>query len=133
MKIMKPSIIAVIIVCLLTCCIGGCGNSNKELSFQDVPRYPASTPEQSVQGPEMSGMPEGELIHLSTADPFDTVVEFYSNELGKYQPETLSHTSGLGRQTAMTIQQEKKTFTVVIQEHGKEDRVFITHMGMEKP
>ena len=116
---MKQSIIAVMTFCLLACFLAGCGNSKKELSFQDIPNYPASTPEQHMEGPGIAGMPGGELIQLSTTDPFDTVVEFYSDELGQYQPEILSHTSGLGRQTALTIQQENKVITVTIQEHGR--------------
>ena len=127
---MKQSIVAVMIMCFLACFLGSCGNTKKELSFQDIPNYPASTPEQHMEGPGIAGMPGGELIQLSTTDPFDTVVEFYSDELRRYQPEILSHTSGLGRQTAMTIQQAHKVLTVTIQEYGDEDRVVITHMGV---
>ena len=127
---MKQTIVAVMSIYFLVCCIGGCGNTKKELSFQDIPNYPASTPEQNMEGPGIAGMPGGELIQLSTADPFDTVVEFYSDELRRYKPEILSHTSGLGRQTAMTIQQANKVITVTIQDHGDEDRVVITHMGV---
>jgi hypothetical protein len=42
----------------------------------------------------------------------------------------ISHTSNLGRQTAITIQQEKKVITIAIQEHGEDERVMITHMAV---
>ncbi len=110
--------------------ISGCGNSKKELSFKAIPQYPASTPEQSMEGSGFAGMVGGELKQFSTTDPFNAVVEFYSGELDKYNPETISHTSELGRQTAITIKQEKKVITIAIQEHKEEGRVMITHMAV---
>ena len=130
---MKNMIPAGILIFILLCGAGGCNNRDTALSFQGIPHYPASVPEQGLDGAVPSGVIKGELVQLSTTDPFDTVVEFYTGELSRYNPEVLSHSSGLGRQTAITIQQDSKVFAITIQEFGKENRVAITHMGMEKP
>ena len=71
-----------------------------------------------------------ELIQLSTTDPFDAVVDFYKGELDKYNPEIVSYTSELGRQTALTIKQEKRVITVAVQEHDEEGKVVISHMAV---
>jgi len=117
-------------ILFLVCFISSCGNSNKELSLQDIPYYPASIPEQSMEGSSPAGMIEGELIQLSTNDPFEAVEKFYMGELEKYSPEILSHTSELGRQTAITIKQKNGMVTVSIQEHNAEKRIVITHMAV---
>jgi len=127
---MKRLIIAAIPILFLAGIISGCGSSKTELSFQNIPHYPASTPEQQMEGSGFAGIVGGELRQLSTTDPFKTVVAFYTDELDPYNPEIMSHTSELGRQTAITIKQENKVLTVAIQEHRKEGRVVITHMAV---
>lgn len=129
---MKHEVSVGILIFILLCCAVGCNNQEAALSFQSIPHYPASVPEHSMDGAAPAGVIQGELIQLSTTDPFDTVVEFYTGELSRYNPEVLSHSSGLGRQTAITIQRDNKVFAITIQEFGQGERVAITHMGMEK-
>ncbi len=125
---MKPNKLVTTTILILLCLILSCGGSKKKLSFGDIPHYPASAPGQSMDGSSFGGMVGGELTQLFTSDPFDAVVEFYSDELDKYNPEIISHATELGRQTAITIKQEKKVITVAIQEHSEEKKVVITHM-----
>lgn len=127
---MKRMQYAAVLIVWVIGMLWGCGNAKTELSFQDIQHYPAATPEQSMEGSGMAGLMGGELTQLSTSDPFDSVVAFYSNELERYSPEILSHTSELGRQTAITVKQDKQVFTVAIQEHEDEERIMITHMAV---
>jgi len=127
---MKPFIIVAMPILFLAGIILSCGSSKTELSFQDIPHYPASTPEQHMEGSGYAGVMGGDLRQLSTTDPFKTVVAFYTDELDQYNPEIMSHTSELGRQTAITISRGTKILTVAIQEHDKEGRVVITHMAL---
>ena len=74
------------------------------------------------------GIVGGSLAQFTTTDPFDEVVEFYSDALNKYDPQVLSHTSDLGRQTAISIPQKKGMISVAIQEFTAEGKVNITFM-----
>ncbi|MFO7559087.1 MAG: hypothetical protein R6X10_09680 [Desulfobacterales bacterium] len=126
---MKSFINAAISILFLTGIILSCESSKTELSFQDIPHYPASIPEQHMEGSGFSETAGEELKLLSTTDPFKTVVAFYTDELNQYNPEVISQASEPGRQTAITVKQGTKVLTVVIKEHGKEGRVVITHMA----
>jgi len=55
-------------------------------------------------------------------------VAFYTEALNKYKPQTISHTSDLGRQTAISIPQKKGMTSVTIQELTGEEKVNITFM-----
>lgn len=125
---MKTSKAIVLTILVTVFCLSGCSSKNNVLSLQNIPRYPAAAEGQSMEGSALGGMMGGELLQLFTTDPFDSVVDFYANELDKYNPETISHESESGRQTAITIKQDKKVVTVAVQEHKEENRVIITHM-----
>jgi hypothetical protein len=127
---MKHFIVSLIPILFLTGIILACGSSKGELSFQNIPTYPASIPENHMEGSGFAGVVGGELTQLSTTDPFSTVVKFYTDELGRYNPEIMSQSSESVRQTAINIKQGNKVFTVSIQERKGERRVLITHMAV---
>ncbi len=124
---MKPNKTKAILIFFLTFFVISCSASKDELSFENIPDYPASAPVQSMKA---SGMAGGKMKQLNTTDPFDTVVEFYTKELKKYDPEILSVSGRLGRQASVNIKQEKKAISITIQELNKEKIVAITYTGM---
>jgi hypothetical protein len=81
---------------------------------------------QSIAG----GVVSGQLEQFITTDAFDDVVDFYTDALHQYDPEILSHTSELGRQTVFTIQLKKEMISVAIQEFTEEEQVDITLMAV---
>lgn len=83
---------------------------------------------QSIPG----GFMGGALKQYSTTDPFENVVDFYTDALSQYNTEFIKHESELGRQTAISIKQEKRVTTVAIQEFNKESMVNITFMAVGK-
>ena len=72
----------------------------------------------------------GSLLQLTTTDSFDQVLDFYTDALGQYDPEFMSHTSELGRQTAISIPQKNGMVSVAIQEFIEEGKVNITLMAV---
>ena len=109
----------------------GCGNSNGQgLSLQDIPRYPNATEGESMEHSSPGGFVGGKLAQFTTTDSFDKVVDFYTDALNRYDPEFMSHTSELGRQTAISIPQKKGMISVAIQEFIEEGTVNITLMAV---
>ena len=76
------------------------------------------------------GIVSGKLEQFTTSDQFDEVVDFYTDSLNKYDPEFLSHTSDLGRQTSISIPQKNGMISVAIQEFTAEGKVNITFMAV---
>ena len=108
-----------------------CGNSGGNgLSLQDIPRYPNAIEGESMEQSGPFGMMGGKLVQFTTTDPFDEVVDFYSDALYKYDTEFMSHTSDLGRQTAISIPQKSGMISVAIQEFTGEGKVNITFMAV---
>jgi hypothetical protein len=109
----------------------GCGGSGGDgLSLQDIPRYPNAVEGESMGQSSPGGMLSGSLSQFTTADSFDQVVGFYTDALGQYDPELMSHTSELGRQTAISMPQRNGMVSVVIQEFTEEGTVSITFMAV---
>lgn len=109
----------------------GCGSSSGDgPSLQDIPRYPNATEGESMAHSSPGGFMSGNLAQFTTTDSFDEVLEFYTEALGKYDPELMSHTSELGRQTAISIPREGGMTTVAIQEFTAEGTVNITLMAV---
>jgi hypothetical protein len=107
----------------------GCGSSSGDgPSLQDIPRYPNATEGESMEQSGPGGFVRGNLAQFTTTDSFDEVVDFYTDALGKYDPEFISHTSELGRQTAISIPRENGVTSVAIQEFTAEGKVNITIM-----
>ena len=73
---------------------------------------------------------DANYVQFTTTDPFDEVVDFYSDALNTYDPEFLSHTTDLGRQTAISIPQKNGMISVAIQEFTAEGTVNITFMAV---
>ena len=121
----------IIAVTLLVNIFTGCGSSDGDgLSFQDIPRYPNATEGESIEQPSFSGSVSGNLVQFTTTDSYDQVVDFYTDALKNYDTEVFSHTSELGRQTAISIPQKKRIISVAIQEFTAEGEVNITLMGV---
>ena len=76
------------------------------------------------------GIMGGKLTRFTTPDLFEEVVDFYTDALSKYDPEFISHTSYLGRQTAISIPQKNKMISLTIQEFTAEGKVNITFMAV---
>ena len=109
----------------------GCGSSSGDgPSLQDIPRYPNATETESMEHSSPGGFVGGKLTQFTTTDSFDEVVDFYTDALNKYNPELLSHTSELGRQTALSIKRKKGMISVAIQEFTEEGKVNITLMAV---
>ena len=109
----------------------GCGNSGSDgPTLQDIPRYPNATEGETMEQSSPAGFVGGKLSQFTTTDSFDEVVDFYTDALNKYDPEFLSHTSELGRQTAISIQRKNGMISVAIQEFTEEGKVNITLMAV---
>ena len=116
---------------LLINILTGCSSSNGDgLSLQDIPRYPNATEGESIEQPSFGGSVSGNLVQFTTTDSYDEVVDFYTDALKNYDTEVFSHTSELGRQTAISIPQKKRIISVAIQEFTAEGEVNITLMGV---
>ena len=122
--------LAMMIVLALVLSIStGCGSSGDDgLSLQDIPRYPNATEGESMEQSSPLGIVSGKLEQFTTTDPFDEVLDFYTDALNTYDPEFLSHTSALGRQTSISIPQKNGMISVAIQEFTAEGTVNITFM-----
>jgi hypothetical protein len=119
----------VIALALLISIPTGCGSpSSDKPSLQDIPRYPNATEGESMEQSSPLGIVSGKLEQFTTSDQFDEVVDFYTDALNKYDPEFISHTSDLGRQTSISISQKNGMISVAIQEFTAEGNVNITFM-----
>ena len=83
-----------------------------------------------MKGSSLGGIVKGSLAQFTTTDSFDEVVDFYTDALSDHDPKFLSHTSELGRQTAISIPQKKGMISVAIQESAREGTVNITLMAV---
>ena len=123
--------IARIIMFSLLICITSCGSSDSDKpSLQDIPRYPNSTEGESMEQSLPGGLMGGKLVQFTTNDPFDEVVNFYTDALKAYEPNFLSHKSDLGRQTTISIPQKNGMISIAIQEFTEENAVNITLMAV---
>ena len=132
MNIRIPGMLAFVVAFALLIYIpAGCENSNgKGLLLQDIPRYPDATEGESMEQSIPGGLVGGKLAQFTTTDSFDEVVDFYTDALNKYDPQFISHTSELGRQTAISIPQKAGMISVAIQEFTEEEKVNITLMSV---
>ena len=110
------------VLCLLM--LVGCSDAGPSLA--EIPRYPNAVPGESLS--QSMGFMTGEIVQLTTADSFEQVLDFYLDALAEYQTETISPAMKDGRQTAINLVRRTGATTVVIQEYGGEDRVYITLM-----
>lgn len=125
------SLAMMIFLALLISIPTGCGSSSGDgPSLQDIPRYPNATEGESMEQSSPGGFVRGSLAQFTTTDPFEEVVDFYTNALNEYDPQFISHTSELGRQTAISIPQNKGMISVAIQELTAEEKVNITFMAV---
>ena len=123
-----PMVIAFVLLISVPTGYGSSGGDGP--SLQDIPRYPHATAGESMEQSSPFGMVGGKLEQFTTTDPFDEVVDFYSDALNKYDAEFMSHTSDLGRQTAISIPQKNGMISVAIQEFTAEGKVNITFMAV---
>jgi len=110
----------------------GCGSSGGGPSLEDIPLYPYASEGESMaqSGPGGFGFMGGKIAQFTTSDRFDEVMDFYTNILNKYNPQLMSHTSELGRQTAISIPKKNGMISVTIQELAEEEIVNITFMAV---
>ena len=99
-------------------------------STQDIPLYPNAYDGESIEGSSPGGFLGGKLEQFTTTDPFENVVDFYTDALNRYSPEFVSHTSELGRQTAISIPEKNGMISIAIQEFIEEGKVNITFMSL---
>lgn len=120
-------------IALLINLLAGCGNSSdRGMSLQDIPRYPNSVEGKSMAQSSPGGLVGGKLQQFTTTDSFDEVVEFYTDALTGLDPKYLSHTSELGRQTAISLRNKNGVISVAIQAFSEEGTVSITLMSVGK-
>ena len=111
--------------------LAGCGSSGDDgPTLQDLPLYPNAVEGESMEQSSPGGFVGGKMTQFMTTDTFDEVLDFYKNELDHHNPEYLSHTSELGRQTAISISQKTGMISVSIQEFTEEGTVNITFMAV---
>jgi hypothetical protein len=116
---------------LLMSILTGCGRSSGDgPSLQDIPLYPNATKSESMAQSSPGGIVSGSLVQFTTTDPFEEVVDFYTDVLNKYNSEFISHKSDLGRQTAISIPKKNGMISVAIQEFTAEENVNITFMAV---
>ena len=116
---------------LLTSIPTSCGNSGDAgPSMQDIPLYPNAYDGESMEGSGPGGFLGGKLEQFTTTDPFEDVVDFYTDALTQYSPEFVSNASDLGRQTAISIPQKNGMISIAIQEFIEEGTVNITFMSV---
>ena len=108
----------------------GCGSSGGGPSLEDIPLYPYASEGESMAQSGPGGFMGGKLAQFTTTDPFDEVMDFYTDALDKYNPQLMSHTSELGRQTAISIPRKNGMISVAIQEFTEEEIVNITFMAI---
>ena len=132
MNVRKGGRIAMVVAfALLVSISAGCGSSGGDApSLQDIPRYPNAIEGESVGQSSPGGMLSGSLLQFTTTDSFDQVVGFYTDALSQHDPELMSHTSELGRQTAISMPQKNGMISVVVQEFTEEGTVNITFMSV---
>lgn len=111
----------------------GCSNDNTPtaLGLQEIPVYPGAREGESMSGSSMGGIARGGLRQYTTHDAYDEVLHYYQEALEAYQPQTLSHTSELGRQAAISVQQDGGMTSVTVQEFTAEGIVNITIMQVQ--
>lgn len=117
---------AIMVLFAVILMVWGCSGPDEPTS-RDIPVYPNAYEGESM---EQGGMMGAVLIQYTTTDSYDDVIDFYDVELAGYNPQTLSHTSELGRQTAFSIPKEKGVLSVAVQEFTQVGTVNITIMGM---
>jgi hypothetical protein len=114
---------------MLISMLTSCGSSGGDGPFlHDIPLYPNSTDGESMEQSGPGGFGSGKLAQYTTFDSFDEVVNFYTEALNAFSPKSMSHTSELGRQTALSIPKKKGMLSVAIQELTEEEKVNITFM-----
>ncbi|MGC9367336.1 MAG: hypothetical protein ACP5FK_09910 [bacterium] len=124
-------IIVIFLIVLLASINSGCGFLGcGKLSTDDLPRYPNATEVETMEQSSPGGVIGGNMVQFTTEDSYDQVLEFYSDTLKSFNPEIISETSELGRQTAYTIKRGTGISTVVIQEFTAEGTVNITFIAM---
>jgi hypothetical protein len=125
--------LTMVIACaMLISILASCGDSGDEgLSMHDIPLYPNSTDGASMEQSSPGGFVGGKLAQYTTFDSFDEVVDFYTDALNGYDSKSISYSSELGRQTAISIPKKKGMITVAIQEFTEEGKVNITFMAVE--
>jgi hypothetical protein len=129
-KNINTTLAMVFAIALLTSIATGCGSSGGGPSLEDIPLYPYATEAESVQQSGAGGFMGGKLAQFTTTDPFDEVMDFYTDALNKYKPQFMSHESALGRQTAISIPKKNGMISVAIQELTDEEIVNITFMAV---
>jgi hypothetical protein len=118
-----------ILIALLIGFATGCGSSSDiQFALQEIPHYPNAIEGESMEQSMPGGFLGGSVTQFTTIDPFDEVLEFYTDALYQYDTEFMEHESELGRQTAISIPQKKGMITVAIQEFTEEGTVNITFM-----
>jgi hypothetical protein len=116
---------------LLTSIPTGCGSPVEDgPSMQDIPLYPKANEGESMEGSSPGGFLGGNLEQFTTTDPYEDVVDFYTDALTQYSPEFVSNASDLGRQTAISIPQKNGMISIAIQEFVEEGTVNITFMAV---
>ena len=120
----------VIVLALLIGIASGCGSSaGNGSALQDIPPYPNAIEGESMDQSVAGDIVGGSMQQYTTTDPFEEVVDFYTDALNEYDTEILSHESDLGRQTAISIPQKRGMISVAIQEFTEEETVNITFMA----
>lgn len=123
-------IVVIQLLLVLAMCFG-C-SSNIDSALQEIPIYPGAIESESMKQSIPGGFMGGALKQYSTTDPFDMVVEYYTDALNQSDTEFMNHESELGRQTAISLKQKKRITTVAIQEFNEEGMVNITFMAVGK-
>jgi len=127
----EPTLALVVALALLTGLLTGCGGySDIKSALQEIPLYPNAVEGESMEQSFPGGFMGGSVTQFMTTDPYEEVLEFYTDALYQYETEVMEHETELGRQTAISIPQKKGMITVAIQEFSEEQTVNITFMAV---
>jgi hypothetical protein len=127
----QPTLAFGVAFALLIGLLSGCGGSSDiTAALQEIPFYPNAIEGESMEQSLPGGFLGGVVTQFTTTDPYEEVLEFYTDALYQYETEVMEQESELGRQTAISIPQKKGVITVAIQEFTEEETVNITLMAV---
>lgn len=111
----------------MTISLVSCNTGIPDLEKFRFPEYPSAVIVQTHTAREIV-----KAIRMTTGDPFESVLDFYTKELSEYDPERFLETSGQGRQAVLTLfDRLNRPIHVTIQEINGEDAVFITFINTD--
>lgn len=128
MEVLKKPLLFLMITVLLVCaCSNDDSTDSDDSLFYNIPHYPNAVKTEDM-GQSM-GVVNVDLEQYTTSDPYENVMDFFTDELEGYDTKVQTYTTEMGRQTAIDVTQKQGDITIAIQEFKEEGGINITFMG----